>query len=537
MELREYLAHWRVRVNAELRENKKRFLRHRTNLVLPDSFPSVDILEKYAKPATGELQGSAGSTAIRDRTNLDLASLAAFCETNFEWGCKKTILERFRTVVWPCTVMHILRRSALEGDQRPAARDSIGTSPTIVKKYLAKETRLERARSAFVNQGVREDTAPEVRNFPSLILKITTSRQHVSTDKTLEYRIELSPLQIVDITLSGIKGTRQPLPEKARKKEPDPPEKPFLLWMPASIVERVHPTMVADYVANKNKKGKGKQNQHPPLSAASDEEFDYTGVYRSSSPVPPVPSSSYSSFATGSQSRSQPTSQPQPRFLTASQPASQPASRSASQSYSRGLSPGPSRSPPYARPAANSQPHPHAQPRPQARPQANPRSRSDVSEPPFVLNAVLDAWFTAPALPLGRVNKHKLCRGFYFTFHNPDSWEPVEEEPAVPQQPVIPQQPAIPQPHIAPPREQALFIDDDDFAWAENQRLDANAGAYEDEQPRNATERLFDQILLAPNTKKAAKRKAMAQPPAPKSQPPAKRARSSLLGLLDTLEF
>jgi Holliday junction resolvase YEN1 len=193
VDLREYLAYWRVCVNTELRENKKRFLRHRTNLVLPDSFPSVDILEKYAKPITSKLQGSSGSTALRDRSNLDLASLATFCEKNFEWGSKKTILERFRKVIWPCTVMHVLRRSALESDQRPAMRNSVGTSTTIVKRYLDKESPLERVRSAFVNQGMREDTAPEVGNFPSLILRITTSRQHASTDNILEYRIEVSP--------------------------------------------------------------------------------------------------------------------------------------------------------------------------------------------------------------------------------------------------------------------------------------------------------------------------------------------------------
>ena len=117
-------------MNEELRDNKQKFLRHRTNLVIPDTFPSLDVLEKYVKPVTSAIQGSSGSTALRDRANLDIAALAAFCEKYFEWGYKKAILYRFRTVMWPCTVMHVLRRSVLESDQSgPRGRSVAGRDP------------------------------------------------------------------------------------------------------------------------------------------------------------------------------------------------------------------------------------------------------------------------------------------------------------------------------------------------------------------------------------------------------------------------
>jgi Holliday junction resolvase Gen1 C-terminal domain len=258
---------------------------------------------------------------MRGNGEINLPRIAGLCEEKFtEWGHRTAILGRFRTVLWEATVMRILRRAALEADEkekekrlnagredwsiigplRPSRAEAVGTPASLVKKCLNMSDE-DRRRAAFANSG---PNVPGHENDPNpLIVKIVSSRQHVSTDKLLEYRVEICPIQLVAITRSGIKGTH-PEPangaallddefaelmdesqRKAKKKPPPDPNTVMRIWLPASIMRHVHPELVDDFEAaeqakqNKKTTGKGKGKEK------TREVDDSSDIELSSSPV------------------------------------------------------------------------------------------------------------------------------------------------------------------------------------------------------------------------------------------------------------
>jgi hypothetical protein len=276
------LARWRESVNAELPPNLK----------LPLTFPDLNVLENYASPCTSaSASRGGGGAAIRDTADLDLARIAGFCEASFGWGHKSAIVKRFRDLLWEAAVIRILRRAALEADEkektrriqagmqdwavpgplRPPGHAAVGTPDSLVKRYLGK-TNEDRIANAFVNRRGHRAPDDDDDEINPLIGKITKSRRHVSTDGLLEYRVQISPAQLVALTCSGIKGTRpepahtaadfDDLPEEGGsqaslaaergwKKPPPHPEAPLLMWIPASMMCHVHPGLVEDFEARK----------------------------------------------------------------------------------------------------------------------------------------------------------------------------------------------------------------------------------------------------------------------------------------------
>jgi Holliday junction resolvase YEN1 len=96
-----------------------------------------------------------------------------------------------------------------------------------------------------------------------LIIKVHSSRNHVSTDGILEYRLEIAPAQLVRIAESGIKGIRQPEgPDEwadddegdVGKKLPPDPESHMRVWMPACMVALVEPRLVEEFEAVQRRK-------------------------------------------------------------------------------------------------------------------------------------------------------------------------------------------------------------------------------------------------------------------------------------------
>lgn len=296
-EFNQFLQQWRAQVNVELRENRQGHLPHRTSLTLPDNFPDLDVLEYYAKPinsGTGHDQGL-GSIAIRDQKNLDLPKIAHLCERYFEWGYKARIIERFRNLLWPCAVMHVLRRAALEADQRDqngagSSQSDIGTHSSLVKKYLGNANRVDQYGDVFINRGSNQvaQSSQSIPDVDPLISKIVGKRNHVSTGEILEYRIEVSPSQLVQITTAGIKGTRAEPPPETGKKTSDPIGL-LRLWIPASILSVVHPSMVKHYLDKDNEKrgkngGKGKAralDQVPDTLSSDADDFPATSQSQS----------------------------------------------------------------------------------------------------------------------------------------------------------------------------------------------------------------------------------------------------------------
>lgn len=265
-----FLEQWRAQVNTELRENRRGFLPHRTSLSLPHGFPDLSVLEKYANPLTTD---GSSSVALRDQGNFDPAQIATLCEEFFEWGYRSKIIERFRNFLWPCAVIHVLRRAALKVDERERSRlrpaphqvDGGGVSPSAIKKYLTNTTKRADVNSisnAFVNRGPSPSLTTGNEDLDCLKTKIIGSRQHASTDGILEYRIEIQPTQLVEISKSGITGTRREAPEapRIRSKEMDP-NSPLRLWVAASILRRVYPRIVDEFVNRSQSRRNGKRGQ------------------------------------------------------------------------------------------------------------------------------------------------------------------------------------------------------------------------------------------------------------------------------------
>ncbi|KAH9485284.1 Flap endonuclease GEN-like protein 1 [Psilocybe cubensis] len=274
-EFEEFMRQWRMRVNIELKHNTQGHLPHRTSLFLSDDFPNPDVLEFYANPLNSGSAGGqgSGSMAIRDQSNLDLPKIAHVCEQYFEWGYRAKIIERFRNLIWPCAVMHVLRRAALEVDRRNenisnitrcGSQGDIGTPASLVERYLCSSpVREGHYDDLFVNKGSSSKllVTPAVDN--PLVNRIIKSRQHVSTDGLLEYQVEISPKQLIQLSNSGIKGIRHAPVTAAETGYPNKGSEtdPLILWVPAVILSVVHPTMVKQFNeenAKKSSKLKGK---------------------------------------------------------------------------------------------------------------------------------------------------------------------------------------------------------------------------------------------------------------------------------------
>ncbi|KZP34244.1 hypothetical protein FIBSPDRAFT_809332 [Athelia psychrophila] len=284
------LALWRSGINDELRTNSKACMaRKHPSVLVPATFPDMQVLEWYLNPVCSARVGSQGGGPIKGTGEMNLAKLAALCEEKFgEWGHMSAIIHRFRTVLWPAAVVRVLRRAALEADEkerskriaqgdqqwatigllRPSVANAVGTPPTVIKRYLG-SSEMDRHRDLFAHHrpGAR-DQEPDPH---PLIVKVVNSRNHVSADKLLEYSVVVCPIQLVAIARSGVKGIRpEPAgPPKRSKKPADPPDSTMKMWLPASLIQHAHPGLVEEFESaemakhtKKTAKDKGKAVAH-----------------------------------------------------------------------------------------------------------------------------------------------------------------------------------------------------------------------------------------------------------------------------------
>ncbi|KIL64082.1 hypothetical protein M378DRAFT_186825 [Amanita muscaria Koide BX008] len=272
-----FLSTWRQQLRKELHTNSRGIIGRKLGKLakeVPDSFPDIDILLSYTEPITSESLGRAAEKNLKLTWGKepDVGKLAALCEFYFEWGYKEAIIKRFRTLLWHSIVLRILRRAVINDDSASDLVSALPITPSTPSKTKAGSrfigTPSKMIAKQFSSLGLDTPSSRPNRDSNSddedeelLIIKIHSSRSHTSTDGLLEYRLEVSPAQLVRLAEAGIKGTREP-PEKdewasdeaaaddddsdsgKKSKGPKPPPDPsshLRLWMPACMVEAAEP--------------------------------------------------------------------------------------------------------------------------------------------------------------------------------------------------------------------------------------------------------------------------------------------------------
>ncbi|KAI0700899.1 hypothetical protein BC835DRAFT_1325469 [Cytidiella melzeri] len=327
-----YIPRWRAELTREIQTNTSGFLPGRKDITLPVTFPDPHIFELYANPITSARTSVNGTDglAMRCRGNPSLPSIAEFCETKFDdWGGPKGVLKRLSSLLYGGAVIHLLRRAAQEADEKEKSKrssrgeslkitgplqsspaEAVGTPASLVARYL-KPVSQDRAANAFVN---RRDPAPSATPLGDphpLITRVTTTRNSVDTDFILEYRVSVDPAQLVELASSGFKSKHADPASQPMASQASAPAgsqslaaraaafdltAPLRIWVPASMLRQVHPQLIADFEARKNKPkgvritGKGKQRAVPVDDEDDDDEEDDDILDLTSSPARPAAS-------------------------------------------------------------------------------------------------------------------------------------------------------------------------------------------------------------------------------------------------------
>ena len=278
---------------------------------IPESFPDLEVLEKYIVPLTSESLGQIVNTTQMWRREVDVVKIAQCCEQHFDWGYKEMIIKRFRTFLWAGVCMRALRRAVMDSDEKEVdayrriqnCQDSdehdimatprktgrrphefaVGTPSGLIQHYFKDMQHVSpRKAGCHFDDEHGDEYGGEGKK---LLTRITRSREHGSTDGLLEYRVEAYPIQLVRLAESGIRGTRaSPLEadededeggeegdegdeggdkgdkgegvsrKKKPKKPPPDPEEPMLLWLPAVMLEMAEPGIVEEFERINNAK-------------------------------------------------------------------------------------------------------------------------------------------------------------------------------------------------------------------------------------------------------------------------------------------
>ncbi|THV08255.1 hypothetical protein K435DRAFT_707930 [Dendrothele bispora CBS 962.96] len=281
-EFEEFLSDWRGNLAHELKTNASGFLPSKKPSLaskIPSTFPNIEVLMSYICPETSESRGRIEryNDLNEDKGWLkkdpSLPMLAEKCEFYFEWGFEESIIKRFRTVIFHGLVLRILRRVVLLRDSSDLEDELDGIADALIQRHFS---------SSNYQLASRVDDT-----HLSLVKKICSTRQHVSTSQTLEYRLEIHPGFLVRLISSGIKGIRRPDDanewdsdessddadsgnEKGKskngKKTYNNPSEPLRVWVPAVLLKEALPKLTEDFEEalrrkQEKKAGKGRKTK------------------------------------------------------------------------------------------------------------------------------------------------------------------------------------------------------------------------------------------------------------------------------------
>ncbi|KAG8809586.1 hypothetical protein FRC19_005144, partial [Serendipita sp. 401] len=300
MAVQHALTEWRAEFRHYLSTDPDKLIGRKLKALantFPEWFPPLEVLSAYVHPVTSESRGHVPE--FHWPLQPSLKSLANCCELHYEWGVRPLIIKRFRTVIWPGAFMRVLRAAVMQGDEKEAnmARRSgamftptsgrrtvdmaVGTPSRLISRILS---RMEIHSQRDDVDPFSDDYVPPTVDEP-LAVKIHSERKHASTDHMLEYRLEIAPAQFVRITEEGLLhlrredsidvanfGRRQMLlpdefgdlyeeEKEDDKKSKSEPNDHMRLWVPACMLEMVHPALVEEYEEKINAKLRREQEK------------------------------------------------------------------------------------------------------------------------------------------------------------------------------------------------------------------------------------------------------------------------------------
>ncbi|KAJ9095274.1 hypothetical protein QFC21_005640 [Naganishia friedmannii] len=188
---------------------------------IPVDFPSMQVLEYYAKPRISEPHeawpGFARRAAGTDGAGMrgargDPRAWARACERFFEWGSKEEVGKRFRTLVWRGEIVQAVREKLgvtfgpIQEKQIDAALSSASASlaqtrAKTITSYFTSSQSAARTRSAMSDRYTAAFPAPRLK-------AIHSKRVHIVTGHTPEYRVEYDPSEWNRLIQDAMDGTR-----------------------------------------------------------------------------------------------------------------------------------------------------------------------------------------------------------------------------------------------------------------------------------------------------------------------------------------
>jgi Holliday junction resolvase YEN1 len=162
---KEGLKTWRERLQHEIRTNEsKLFSRKNPKLVIPDDFPSAEVMGYYTRPCiSSALKLAQLRDSLKWDQDIDFPALRSFTGDAFDWRCVGGAKKFIRNLA-PAMLVRRLRMIAEAGEELDPEAQAVAEA--------------------------------------ALVMKVHGKRNHKTTDGELEMRISFTPSNMVPIDLS-----------------------------------------------------------------------------------------------------------------------------------------------------------------------------------------------------------------------------------------------------------------------------------------------------------------------------------------------
>ncbi|KAI6424641.1 hypothetical protein MCOR21_007631 [Pyricularia oryzae] len=222
------LAEWKEKLLAELRDNKSGFfrVRHRA-LVIPDDFPSIEVLRYYTHPVVSQDETLEHlENSFPSNNSLDVQGLRQFVAETFDWTGKLGAIKFIRVLAPNLLVQKLL--------QTPSAEETD-------KEHLVKD--ISKSRTHFTTDGTKE---VRVSFIPTSIVDIDLDKE---PEESLEAfgRSGLALNSDDDLEELALGGNAESGAAKSGPKKVFDPTQPCSEWIPELIIQFGAPKALKDW--------------------------------------------------------------------------------------------------------------------------------------------------------------------------------------------------------------------------------------------------------------------------------------------------